>query len=124
MSRPPRMTLTRMCAPYALWALHFLTLYSMQGLACAQQLWRGRVGGLELMTWVLWGVTAAILVAIAWEAWRAWQIRRALLASEEAGRADHARRHFMVVLCLLGAAISALGVVFTASPLAMLQTCA
>lgn len=124
MSRPPRMTLTRMSVPYALWALHFLALYSLQGLACAQQLWRNRVGGLELMTWVLWGLTAAVLAAIAVEALRSWRIRRALRASGETGRADHDRRYFMVMLGLLGAAIAALGVLFTASPLAMLQTCA
>ncbi|WP_157745174.1 hypothetical protein [Luteimonas chenhongjianii] len=124
MSRLRGMTLTRMCAPYALWALHFLAIYSLQGLACARQLGRERVAGLEIMTWTMWGLTAVILAAIAWQAWRAGQIRRALLASDDAGRADHARRLFMVVLCLLGAAISALGVVFTASPLAMLQTCA
>lgn len=124
MSRPPRITLTRMSVPYALWALHFVALYSLQGLACAQQLWRDRVGGLELMTWVLWALTALVLAAIAFEARRAWQIRRALRASDETGRADHERRHFLVTLTLLGAAVSALGVVFTASPLAMLPTCA
>lgn len=124
MSTSPRMSLTRMVAPFALWALHFVTLYSLQGLACAQQLWRSRVGGLELMTWVLWALSAAILAAIAWEAWRVWQIRRALLEHDDCGRAHHARRYFMVMVCLLGAAISALGVVFTMTPLAFLPTCA
>lgn len=124
MSQPPRITLTRMTAPYALWTLHFLSLYSLQGLACARQLWRNPIGGLELMTWVLWGLTVVILAAIAWEAMRIWRIRRALQASDTAGRAEHARRHFMAVLGLLGAAVAALGVMFTASPLAMLQTCA
>ena len=38
MNRPPRITLTRMSVPYALWALHFVALYSLQGLACALQL--------------------------------------------------------------------------------------
>lgn len=124
MSQPPPITMTRMVAPFGLWALHFLSLYSLQGLACARQLWRTSAGGLEIMTWVLWAVTVVILAAIAWEAIRAWRIRRALLASPDSGRTEHSRRHFMAVLSLLGAAISALGVVFTASPLAMLQTCA
>lgn len=124
MSSPPRMTLTRMVAPFLLWALHFVALYSLQGLACAQQMWRTRVGGLETMTWALWGVSLAILAAIAWEARRAWQIRRALLEHGDRGRAHHARRYFMVMVCLLGAAISALGVLFTMTPLALLQTCA
>ena len=124
MSQPPPITMTRMVVPYGLWALHFLSLYSLQGLACARQLWRTSTGGVEIMTWVRWALTAAILAAIAWQAMRAWRIRRTLLASPDAGRTEHSRRHFMVNLCLLGAAISALGVVFTASPLAMLQTCA
>ncbi|NYZ61212.1 hypothetical protein [Luteimonas deserti] len=118
------MTLTRMSAPFALWALHFVALYSLQGLACAQQLWRSRIGGLELMTWVLAAVTLAILAAIGWEALRAWRIHRALLGRDDSGRAEQSRRRFMVVLSLLGAAISALGVTFTAAPLALLQTCA
>ena len=40
------------------------------------------------------------------------------------GRADHTRRQFMTVLSLLGAALAALGVMFTAAPLALLPTCA
>lgn len=124
MSSPPRMTLTRMVAPFGLWALHFVALYSLQGLACAQQMWRTRVGGLETMTWALWGLSLVILAAIAWEALRVWQMRRALLAHDDRGRADHARRYFMVMVCLLGAAISALGILFTMTPLALLPTCA
>ena len=120
----PRITLTRMSAPFALWALHFLALYSLQGLACARQLWRTPVAGLETMTWVLWALTALVLAAIAWEALRVWHIRRALPVGEGAGRADLARRRFMTVLALLGAVIAALGVMFTAAPLALLPTCA
>ena len=120
----PRITLTRMSAPFALWALHFVALYSLQGLACARQLWRTPVAGLETMTWVLWALTALVLAAIAWEALRVWHIRRALPVGEGAGRADLARRRFMTVLALLGAVIAALGVMFTAAPLALLPTCA
>ena len=120
----PRITLTRMSAPFALWALHFLALYSLQGLACAQALWRTRVAGLETMTWVLWALTAGVIAAIAWEALRVWHIRRVLPLGEGAGRADLARRRFMTVLALLGAVIAALGVMFTAAPLALLPTCA
>lgn len=124
MSTPPRITLTRMSAPFVLWALHFVALYSLQGLACARQLWRTPVAGLETMTWVLWALTALVLAAIAWEALRVWHIRRALPVGEGAGRADLARRRFMTVLALLGAVIAALGVMFTAAPLALLPTCA
>lgn len=120
----PRITLTRMSAPFVLWALHFVALYSLQGLACARQLWRTPVAGLETMTWVLWALTALVLAAIAWEALRVWHIRRALPVADGAGRADLARRRFMTVLALLGAAIAALGVMFTAAPLALLPTCA
>ena len=120
----PRITLTRMSAPFALWALHFVALYSLQGLACARQLWRTPVAGLETMTWVLWALTALVLAAIAWEALRVWHIRRALPVGDGAGRADLARRRFMTVLALLGAVIAALGVMFTAAPLALLPTCA
>ena len=124
MSTPPRITLTRMSAPFVLWALHFVALYSLQGLACARQLWRTPVAGLETMTWVLWALTALVLAAIAWEALRVWHIRRVLLAGDDTGRADHTRRRFMTTLGLLGAAVSALGVAFTAAPLALLPTCA
>jgi len=115
--------LTRMSMPLVVWALHFVTVYSLQGLACARALWRAPVAGLETMTWVLWALTALALVVIAVfgaAALRGWRSARA----QPDGRTETARMRFLTALSALVALIAAIGVVFTAVPVALLPTCA
>lgn len=115
--------LTRMSMPLVVWALHFVVVYSLQGLACARALWRAPVAGLETMTWVLWALTVLALGVIALfgaRALRAWRIARA----QTDGRTETARLRFLTALSALVALIAAIGVVFTALPVALLPTCA
>ena len=115
--------LTRMSAPLVVWALHFVAVYSLQGLACARDLWRAPVAGLETTTWVLWLLTALALACIGafgHTAWRQWQRTRA----QADGRTGTARLRFLTALSALVALLAAIGVVFTALPVALLPTCA
>ncbi len=115
-------SLTRMAAPLALWALHFVAVYSLQGLACARQLWRTPVAGLEATTWALWLLTLLALAAIAVPGARALQAwRRARQAAD--GRAGSERMRFLWALTALAALLAAIAVVFTAIPIALLPTC-
>lgn len=115
--------LLRLSLPLAVWALHFVAIYSLQGLACARALWRAPWAGLEAMTWVLWGLTAVALVAIVASAIPAYRAWRALRADPD-GRADTVRQRFLHALAALCALIATIGVVFTAVPVALLPTCA
>lgn len=115
--------LTRMSMPLVVWALHFVAIYSLQGLACARALWRAPVAGLETMTWVLWALTVLALGVIALfgaHAVRTWRIARA----QTDGRNETTRLRFLTALSALVALIAAIGVVFTALPVALLPTCA
>ncbi|MCD9098335.1 hypothetical protein LU699_10420 [Luteimonas fraxinea] len=115
--------LTRMSMPLVVWALHFVVVYSLQGLACARALWRAPVAGLETMTWVLWALTLLALGVIALfgaSALRAWRIARA----QTDGRTETSRLRFLTALSALVALIAAIGVAFTALPVALLPTCA
>ncbi len=123
MSLVPNPGLLRLSAPLAVWALHFVAIYSLQGLACSRGLWRAPWMGLELVTWVLWGITVAALGAIVaggLPAWRAWTRLRA----DPDGRADTVRARFLHALAALCALIATIGVVFTVVPVALLPTCA
>jgi len=123
-STPVQISLTRMCAPLIVWAVHFVTVYSLQGIACAQQVWRTRIAGMESVTWALWAVTAAALLLIAYEGLRAKRIHRAWRAHAEDGRAAPDRQRFIALLSLLVAIVAAVGVTFTVVPVALLPTCA
>ncbi|WP_407353844.1 hypothetical protein [Luteimonas sp. R10] len=114
--------LTGMAAPMAVWALHLLAVYSLQGLACAEGWQRTRVAGLEAVTWWLLLLTAAALAAIAWlgaRARRAWRDANASAADEAAAR----RRRFTAKAATLLAVIAAIAVTFTAAPVLLLSTC-
>lgn len=124
MSQHPRLGLTRMSLPLVVWALHFVVIYSLQGLACARGLWRMPVAGLEAMTWALWAVTVAAWLAIALLTVGAWQVWRRRAVADASGRAVDDRREFLAVLGLLVASIAAVGVLFTVVPVALLPTCA
>mgnify|MGYP000938023802 FL=1 len=115
--------LTRMSLPLVVWALHFVVVYSLQGLACARALWRAPVAGLETMTWVLWALTVLALGVIGLfgaRALRAWRIAGA----QTDGRTETSRLRFLTALSALVALIAAIGVAFTALPVALLPTCA
>lgn len=112
--------LTGIAAPLAVWALHFVLVYAMQGLACAQGWQRAPWAGREAVFWWLLLATLAAAVAIAClglRAWRGWRAERSAL-DEGAGR-----RRFAARLALASAALALLAVAFTATPIFLLPTC-
>jgi heme/copper-type cytochrome/quinol oxidase subunit 2 len=110
--------LTGIAAPMTVWALHFVAVYAMQGLACAQGWQRAPLAGRETVFWWLLLVTLAALVAIAALGLRAWRALR------RAGDGDAARQHrFATRVTLAASAMAALAVAFTATPIFLLPTC-
>ncbi|KFN45303.1 hypothetical protein [Arenimonas composti] len=117
-------------APMALWALHFVTVYSLAGLACARGWDRRAALGLPLVSWwmLLATVLALLLIALlGLRAHRRW--RRAIAAAPAASSvdadADVARRHrFSAAATALVALLAAVAVLFTAVPVALLPLCA
>ncbi len=115
--------LSAMAIPIAVWAVHFVTLYSMAGLACSNGWARSRWGGLEAVSWLMLAVTLAawtLLFLFGYKAWRAW---RAQPPPDDAIRQEQVRRRFLsrITMVLCGAA--ALAVTFTVIPLFLLPTC-
>lgn len=115
--------LTEMAVPIVVWAVHFVTVYSMAGLACEQDWQRTRVGGAEMVVWLIGGFTLlswgalAVTARIAWRGWRAQQ-------DQETAGAARGRRRFVSWLALALSAAAAVAVAFTVIPLFLLPTCA
>lgn len=114
--------LTGMAAPMAVWALHLLAVYSLQGLACAEGWQRTRVAGLEAVTWWLLLLTVLALAAIAWlgaRARHAWRVEKTAPEDDVPAR----RRRFTAAATAILAVIAAIAVTFTAMPVPLLATC-
>lgn len=107
-SRRPR-RLSWIASPFVAWGLHFVTVYSLQGLVCGRG-WPG---------WTAWlGIGLATLLAVAAVAWiglRAW---READASEAA-----AERRFTARLVAMLSLLSLLAMAFTIIPALLLQPC-
>jgi len=123
--------LNGMAFPLALWAAHFLAVYIMQGLACAEGWQRQRVAGLEMVSWWLLLATVLALGLIAWQGVRALRCRRlarfevrAAAGAKSTVAAAARRRHFMSVLTALVAVVAFIATSFTALPVLLLPPCA
>lgn len=116
-------TLTGLALPLAVWALHFVAVYSLQGLACAEGWQRLRLAGIEATTIVMAWLTLAALALVAWLAMRAWRTARAAGSIVMRTPADE-RRGFIARTTVLSSLIAAVAVLFTGLPLLMLRTCA
>lgn len=114
--------LTGIAAPLAVWALHFLAVYVMHALACAEGWQRARVGGLEMVIWWLLLATALAIAAIVWLGLRARRVRR---HAPPAGNADTdaRRRRFTATLTAATALLALIAVAFTALPILLLPPC-
>lgn len=115
--------LTGMAAPMAVWAVHLVAVYSLQGVACVEGLDRIRFAGAEALAWWLCGLTAIALVAIAWmglRAWRGWRTARP--GSDVPARA--ARRRFASAVTAALSVMSIVAVCFTTIPILLLPGCA
>lgn len=113
--------LTGMSAPLAIWALHLVALYGLQGLACASAWHRHSLAGQPLVFWAWLVLTLLALAAIGWLGLRAWRCRRDT-AGAAAGVGLRLAR-FGCRLTLLVAAIALVAVVFTVVPVFMLAPC-
>ena len=123
--------LTGMATPLAVWAAHFLAVYIMQGLACAEGWQRERVAGVEMVTWWLLLATLLAFAAIGWMGIRALRCRRLAAFEVRAAGGAHRplaaaarRRKFMAMLTALVAVVSFIAVAYTTIPVLLLPPCA
>lgn len=101
-------------APMAVWALHFVAAYGLQGLACARG-WDRQAASATLLA-----LAVPALVAVAWLGLRAWRTARAEREDRAAGR----RRRFAALATALLSLLAAGAMVFTTVPVALLPPCA
>lgn len=111
---PRPWTLVGIAAPMGVWALHFVAVYSVQGLTCAEG-WNPRTG-----FWAMLALTLPALAAIAWLGLRARRLARDTLA----GDAVSQRRRFAAQATGLCAVLATLAVLFTLAPVLLLPVCA
>lgn len=117
----PHYPLVAVALPMAVWALHFVVVYSLVGLGCERGVLLQPVAMLPLLSWVLVLVTLLALATIAWLGWRAWR-RWNQLGAQQASRAQP-RERFMRVVTLLLSLLAFIAVVFTAIPMFVLPPC-
>lgn len=115
--------LVGLAAPMAVWALHLLAVYVVQGVTCGQSFGNARVGGLEPLAWWVLAMTAASLAALAWLGKRAWRAHRAA-AVERARPAVAGRRRFSAAVTAALSVLAAVAVLFTTIPVLLLPGCA
>ncbi|MDQ3618081.1 MAG: hypothetical protein M3374_05115 [Pseudomonadota bacterium] len=145
--------LTGVATPMAVWALHFVVVYSLVGLGCEHGWHLQRVSGLSLLGWTLLLATLVALGAIAWlgkRAWRGWNgagdlsphnasengvpqngasrihpARHAPAPHDPPSAADalHRRQRFLSMATALLAMLAFIAVVFAAVPMFMLPSC-
>lgn len=119
--------LVGMVAPMALWALHFVLVYSLAGLACAEGWPEHRILGVRMLSWALLGSTALTFALIGWLGQRAWRARRALPPTDDARDAAECRRlarqRFASRVAVVLAIIAAIAVAFTSVPMFVLSRC-
>lgn len=105
-ARPRRFT--RIAAPLLPWAIHFVAVYSLQGLVCARG-WSQLAGQTGMI-----GMTVVALAAIASIGFHAWRGMR---------RESSAEALFTARVTLYASGLSLVAVLFTATPLWLLAPC-
>lgn len=127
MTRLAPARLVGMAAPFGVWALHFVLVYSLAGLACAEA-WAAREWlGVRVFVWAMLLWTAVALAVIGWLGRRARDARRRLdreLETADASvRPELERQCFSARVAVLLAALAAVAVAFTAVPMFVLPHC-
>ncbi|MGY0650790.1 hypothetical protein ACW7GZ_02800 [Luteimonas sp. A537] len=115
--------LTGIGLPMAVWALHLVVVYSLQGVACAEGLDQIRFAGFEALAWWLGALTVVALAMLAWlglRAWRDWHAARADSSAPEIA----ARRRFAAAVTGALSIMAAVAVCFTTIPVLLLPGCA
>ena len=115
--------LTGLAAPMAVWALHLVAVYSLQGVTCGEELANRRIAGLETLTWWVLAMTAAAFAARAWMGLRALRARH-VSEDDRSSPLLASRRRFTASVTALLSALSAVAVLFTTIPVLLLPGCA
>lgn len=110
-------------APMAVWAVHLVVIYSLQGVTCAEGLGRTEYAGLAPLTWWALALAAAAFALLAWLGLRALRGWRAAEADRSAP-AQAARRRFAAAVTGALCVLSAVAVLFTTIPVLLLPGCA
>lgn len=111
-------TLWVLIVPPTSWAAHFLFSYLWAAISCA------KTGHFATMPWLFIGGTVLALAVIALAGWVAWHQSRTPgdpPPHQESTRIDRLR--FLATATLLLAALSTVGVIFTALPVVFLREC-
>lgn len=122
--------LVGMAAPMGVWAVHFVVVYGLTGLACADA-WAARHWlGVRGFAWALLLATALALAAIAALGRRARRARQrfaAMLDADDAvdaaTRRERERECFAARVAVKLAVLAAVAVAFTAVPVLVLPDC-
>ncbi|HEY4529831.1 MAG TPA: hypothetical protein VIG97_05825 [Luteimonas sp.] len=110
-------------APMAVWAVHLVVIYSLQGLACAEGSGPARLAGLEALTWYALAIGVGAYGLLAWLALRALRGWRAARADRSAP-ALAARQRFGAAVTGALCVLSAVAILFTTIPVLLLPGCA
>lgn len=115
--------LTGMALPMALWALHFVVVYSLVGLGCEYG-WQARpLAGGNLLSALLVAFTVLVLVPVAalgLRARRAWRRH----AGNQAADPRQRRQALISMATTVLAVLAAIAIVFTTTPALLLPPCA
>lgn len=115
--------LTGIAAPWAVWAAHFVTVYSLQGVVCAEDVLRRELAGAELATWILAALGIVAVAATAWLGMRglqAWRQARGDMQPDVTTR----RERFSAAVAGLSGLLASIAIIFTTLPVLMLPPCA
>ena len=111
--------LSMVIAP-TIWAAHFVVCYAVAAIWCAK-----RGGDTAGLVWIVVGLTAAALFAIAlvgWRAWRQWDYTDDW-DYVHGDASDEHRREFLGHVGVLLALVSGMGVVYVALPALLTGVC-
>ena len=120
-------SLVRITLAPALWAVHFALSYASTAIYCAK--WGEGADSILGFRIGIAVATVLVLAAIAWLGWRAWRqwdanVGRSAREVLEDLVEEHEDRHeFLGHAAFLLAIISFVGVVYTALPVALIETC-
>jgi len=117
---PHPYTLTRVTAPMAVWALHLVTVYSLEGLACTRGWPLERIAGMSQFNWLLVLVSLPALAVTAWLLALGWRDARTPSGAPHEG----ARRRRLLAWTMMAlAAVATVAIVFATLPVFMLPPC-
>lgn len=115
--------LTGLAVPMVVWAVHFLAVYVIAGLACARGWSASTFAAITSTSWLLLACGAAAIVLLVLLARRVWPNARGLSLRTTVDGPRRSRTAFVAAATLALCALSAIGIVFTTLPVVMLPLC-